>query len=131
MSTKFYAQTVFKKTFSNGAVRFEYLPTKKLYYQEFEYDEHASVFTDASEQRRYEHVREKLDQIIELVLTPAPDLLIYENGKFVNEIFRQAYEGTERVQTFLKKFDDVGVLDSDDLEVVVIHALEVRVSFDV
>ncbi len=123
MSTKFYAQTVFKKTFSNGAVRFEYLPTKKLYYQEFEYDEHASVFTDASEQRRYEHVREKLDQIIELVLTPAPELLIYENGTFVNEIFRQAYEGAERVQTFLEKFDDVGVLDSD---LITIHALEVR-----
>ncbi len=123
MSTKFYAQTVFKKTFSNGAVRFEYLPTKKLYYQEFEYDEHASVFTDASEQRRYEHVREKLDQIIELVLTPAPELLIYENGTFVNEIFRQAYEGAEHVQTFLEKFDDVGVLDSD---LITIHALEVR-----
>jgi hypothetical protein len=122
--SKFYVQTVFKKTYSNGAVRFEYLHLQKLFYSEFEYDEPRSVFTDASEQRRYERIRTKIDEIIGVVLAPAPELLIYENGSYVNDIFRSAYERAERVESFLKRFPDVGEQVSD--EVVTIHALEVR-----
>ncbi len=122
--SKFYVQTVFKKTYSNGAVRFEYLHLQKLYYQEFEYGEPLSVFSDASEQRRYEHIRTKIDETIEALLTPAPELLIYENGSYVNDIFKSAYERAERVENFIERFFDVGEQVSD--EVVTIHALEVR-----
>jgi hypothetical protein len=122
--SKFYVQTVFKKTYSNGAVRFEYVKLQKLYYQEFEYDEPLSVFSDASEQRRYECVRQKMDETIEALLTPAPELLIYENGSYVNDIFKSAYERAERVDHYLQRFEDVGEQVSD--EVVTIHALEVR-----
>lgn len=122
--SKFYVQTVFKKTYSNGAVRFEYLHSQKLYYQEFEYEEPRSVFSDASEQRRYEQIRIKIDETIEALLTPAPELLIYENGAFVNDIFRSAYERAERAETFITRFSDVGEQVSDEL--VTIHALEVR-----
>jgi hypothetical protein len=122
--SKFYVQTVFKKTYSNGAVRFEYVQTQKLYYNELEYDEPRSVFSDASEQRRYERIRTKIDETIEALLTPAPELLIYENGTYVNEIFKSAYERAERVEHYLQRFEEVGAHVSD--EVVTIHALEVR-----
>jgi hypothetical protein len=122
--SKFYVQTVFKKTYSNGAVRFEYINTQKLYYNEFEYDEPRSVFSDASEQRRYERIRTKIDETIEALLTPAPELLIYENGTFVNEIFKSAYERAERIEGYLEHFPDVGEQVSD--QVITIHALEVR-----
>jgi hypothetical protein len=122
--SKFYVQTVFKKTYSNGAVRFEYVKTQKLFYQEFEYDEPLSIFIDANEQRRYQSIREKMDEIIEAVLTPAPEVLVYENGSYVNDIFKSAYEQAERVDYYLQRFEEVGAEVSD--VVLTIHALEVR-----
>jgi hypothetical protein len=115
---------VFKKTYSNGAVRFEYVKTQKLFYQEFEYDEPLSIFIDANEQRRYQSIREKMDEIIEAVLTPAPEVLVYENGSYVNDIFKSAYEQAERVDYYLQRFEEVGAEVSD--VVLTIHALEVR-----
>lgn len=125
--SKFHQQFVFKKTYSNGAVRFEYLPIHILRYQYFEYDSPPVDIFDQNEHIRFQNVWNKEQEVIQEVLRPLPDLLIYEHGNFSNPDFQTYFESAERVSIYIDKFEDVvreshGVLQT-------IHVIDVRKEF--
>ncbi len=126
--SKFYVQNVLKLTYSNGAVRFEYLPVEILKYHYMEYESPRDNPFCEYEATRFLHVHMQEKKVIEEILKPAPELLIFERGNFTYVKFKLAFELAERTTLFLQEFHDVPPNTNSEEEPVLetIHVIEVR-----
>ncbi len=124
--SKFYVQFVFKKTYSNGAVRFEYLPSQILRYDRFEYESPLDIFSNHHEHVRFQRVYEAEEAVIEAILKPAPELVIFQQGNFVSPKFQDFYQTAERTSTWLEFFEDTVGDVSIDANLETITVIETR-----
>ncbi len=127
--SKFYVQFVFKKTYSNGAVRFEYLPIQILRYDRFEYESPLDIFGIHHEHIRFRNVVAAEQLVIDEILKPAPELVIYQQNNFVSPKFQDFFETAERTTTWIESFEDEPGNLGDDANLETISVIETRKEF--
>jgi hypothetical protein len=114
MLDRYFVQNVFRKTYSNGAVRHTYFKSHKCYVDLFEYED------QNGDRTRRARIEELQNQIIDELLKQYPPVVIFENGTWLHESPVE-----EIVYSYLEKFEDVGVAPEDE-EPVRIERIQVR-----